>query len=166
MAGPIQSSINAALSTVGGAIDTALELKERKAQVKAQEATTAELAKQSKEAAQLREAHEHTAATNTFKAEVDQAYAKEFDRLRGLKKNIKLSDTDVSNKAWYQINKLYHKNPNRQTELGYINKEINPKTGKEYSYLDYSLARQALALQGTRGERLLHEQKTLWKGGK
>ncbi len=172
--GVIQGSINAALSAVGNTIDTAAELKERKKQVAeaaklaeaqkattaAQEATTAELKKQAEERDLIANARQRISAAEEWGAEA----AEDFKKERAKKKYNKQKDPDSA--AWQSVIKKYRENENRLTEFGYLAGLTNQKTGKEYSLLEYTLARQELAMERTGVNSSLNRIKSMWAGTK
>lgn len=158
--GVIQGSINAALSAVGNTIDTAAELKERKKQVAAQETMNAELKKQADERDTLANARQRISAAEEWGAEA----AEDFKKERAKKKYNKQKDPDSA--AWQSVIKKYRENENRLTEFGYLAGLINQKTGKEYSLLEYTLARQELAMERTGVNSSLNRIKSMWAGTK
>lgn len=112
--GVIQGAINQALSTVGSAIDTSLDLKAKQAQVAEQKATTAELQKtraeeqaRAKLASEVKEQEAKLAVSQNIekenKAIIDKAMSeaqpeidKEIERLKGLNEEKKKQGKSAS----------------------------------------------------------------------
>lgn len=192
--GVIQGAINQALSTVGNAIDTSLDLKAKQAQVAEQKATTAELQKtraeeekRAKLATEVKEQEAKLAVSQNIQKEnkvmIEKAMTeaqpgidKEIERLKGLNEEKKKQGKSASYSIPYMTRGLqtqaYEKALQRVEEYNKTparSIELAYVNGEYKSNLEYRKAHLDALIQESKPDNLMtpdEYKKFLKKGSK
>lgn len=192
--GVIQGAINQALSTVGNAIDTSLDLKAKQAQVAEQKATTAELQKtraeeekRAKLATEVKEQEAKLAVSQNIQKEnktiIEKAMTeaqpginKEIERLKGLNEEKKKQGKSASYSIPYMTRGLqtqaYQKALERVEEFNKTparSIELAYVNGKYKSNLEYRKAHLDALMKESKPDNLMtpdEYKKFLKKGSK